>query len=308
VLFLGQPYSLDEPETWTGLLHEVLSTPRVDYAIALHGQALEALFDPTLPPVQSQALQVEYRHWRLWTGTLWLAKADPYVRAQPLQAGGGGDHLLWTRPFYRKHPTLNFYDSHNMLVVRLHWLVRRPGELLPLDRNPQKIPNLCPDQGELRACVNSLHYFLPEPTTPAPNPRTRRGMPDGRTTKNNKWYEDPKDGLIRCQQCNEALAPGVQARFQQYGTGGLRDHLHCPHCYHVRMEQSGGLGRQVRGISRRNELTPREMEEEREFFKMARLRNEVIEPDQPALPKPDPNAELNRLRAEDPDWWKQFPI
>ena len=166
-----------------------------------------------------------------------------------------GSHWLWTQPFRDLHPTLNFFSAHDLLAVRLTWLCTRPDEVLQPRKNPVKIDQLCDDSDMYRACINPYHYcVITQRRDPASNWKgTRQGLPDGRIPKSHRHYAD-EQGVVRCWDCKEPMSPALQAKYQQGRT--LNRFEHCPRCWNQRMNESGGLGRQLRGANRfRQETT-----------------------------------------------------
>lgn len=198
-------------------------------------------------------------------------------------------HWLWTgRRSRNPSPSVNVMGMHDVPVYRVLWPSEQP-DFLPADRHPVRTPN-CPIHGITRFCVRPLHYMLSEETSVAPNPRTRRGQPDGRTRSTVRWIADATNTLRCANDEHHILGPKTQHRYRV--SQGLEDlapgesmkpfpwFVHCPGCYARRMDESGGLGRQLRGSWKYREPTGYEMENERALAMRSLMRDwEDEEPD-----------------------------
>lgn len=246
-LFLGRAYPPgQEPEQLRSLAEIPSQTERRSRYVALLSSALDA--EPT------PALQYERMVWeRLYRSALServLARIDRL-----------DEHMLWRDRTNRSGtPIVSIFAAHDMPVYRLLWPLYRSREPLPLNRIPRRTPNCPAEYGPTVLCVNPMHYYVAEPTQPAPHLRTKRGMIDYRTPKMSTYHDE--NGVWLCDRCGKPLSERSQHRLSviegmmpahPYDTaqpwyGKPRpERMHCPTCYRRRATESGGLGRQLRG-------------------------------------------------------------
>jgi hypothetical protein len=219
-------------------------------------------------------------NWVLrWERMIWekLYREELAVRVLARIEKLDPDHMLWRGMTNRSGtPVVSIFAVHDVPVYRVLWPLYKPRDPLPIGRIPKRTPN-CPLQGLSALCVHPLHYYVPEPTMPAPHLRTKRGMVDGRPTKMHEWYEHPVTHKLMCKDCGGELGERMQYRWlqerqaaQAAGTdrmGWVPDRLHCPTCYARRREVSGQLGTQLRGSTWQHERkTLQEHYDWKEFF------------------------------------------
>jgi hypothetical protein len=288
VHYLGRSYSLRKPQEWPADLAEIQHA-RPDVGRACYGaQLLGAIDSGRLD------LMAEHAYWRYAGGQFFTRYITSNIDLGSVNATPDA-HWLWRKPFRDLHPTVNYYSARDILAVRLAWLWVRPSIVVPESKNLRKLDK-CPDDDVYRRCVNPNHYEIVwEALDPAPNWRgTRQGLPDDRTPKSHRWED--LDGTLVCYDCGNPLSRGVQDRHAR--GEHLERYQHCPNCYSRRQDESGRLGRQLRGTSKVREQTRLDLEAEgwlashRPFGN--RSQTEVIEHSQ-ALPEPEPGPTRPRV-------------
>ena len=192
-LFLGEAHPIDEPEAWPNDLKTVLWSP-AHYGLQMYRKFLDEAWDldqanagpwfsrqgltidlaqhpgldtssepglgeiaRTFAPISK--LTIEREHLAEYRRRLRQTLIEPNVD-RVLPEG----HLLWRPAFRNRHPSINWGGTHDLLVVRLIWAITggygEGSPILPPNRNPRKISRICPDNADLRRCVEPTHYYV----------------------------------------------------------------------------------------------------------------------------------------------------